>query len=56
MSFVSYSHLIFLISDETFEVTVAREQFWELNRALYAVAEDESGTRATNLSTYSIRV
>ena len=31
MSFVSYPHLIFLISGQMFEVTVAHEIFWELN-------------------------
>ena len=31
MSFVSYPHLILLISGQTFEVTVAHEKFWELN-------------------------
>ena len=32
MNFVSYPHLILLISGQTFEVTVARENFWDLNR------------------------
>ena len=31
MSFVIYPHLILLISDQIFEVTVAHENFWELN-------------------------
>ena len=31
MSFVSYPHLIFLISGQTFQVTVVHEKFWELN-------------------------
>ena len=31
MDFVSYPHLIFLISSQTFEITVAHENFWELN-------------------------
>ena len=30
MSFVSYPYLIFLISGQTFEVTAALENFWEL--------------------------
>ena len=30
MSFVSYSHLILLINDQTFEITVAREKIWQL--------------------------
>ena len=34
MGLVSYSYLILLISDQTFEVTVACENFWELNGAL----------------------
>ena len=34
MSFVSYSHLILLISGQTFEVTVVHKKFWELNRTL----------------------
>ena len=31
MSFVSYSHLILLISDQMFKVTIAHEKIWELN-------------------------
>jgi len=31
MDFISYIHLILLISGQTFEVTVARGNFWELN-------------------------
>ena len=34
MSFVSYQHLILLISGQTFEVTVAHENFWKLNKLL----------------------
>ena len=34
MDFVSYPHLILLISGQTFEVTVAHENFWELNGPL----------------------
>ena len=34
MSFISYPHLILLISGQTFKVTVACEKFWELNGAL----------------------
>ena len=34
MGFVSYPYLILLISGQTFEVTVAHENFWELNKAL----------------------
>ena len=30
MSFVSYPHLILLISGQTFEVTVAQKKFWKL--------------------------
>ena len=33
MCFISYPHLILLISGQTFEVTVAYENFWELNGA-----------------------
>ena len=32
MGFVSYPHLILLISGQTFEVTVAHKKFWELNK------------------------
>ena len=35
MSFVSYPHLIFLISGQMFEVTVAHEKFRELNKILF---------------------
>ena len=43
MGFVSYPHLILLISGQMFEVTVAHEIFWELNGPLdtprlYAIA------------------
>ena len=31
MGFVSYPHLILLISDQIFEVTVSHKKFWELN-------------------------
>jgi len=31
MGFVSYPHLILQISDQTLQVIVARENFWELN-------------------------
>jgi hypothetical protein len=34
MDFVSYPHLIFLISGQTFEVTVAQEKNLELNGPL----------------------
>ena len=32
MSFISYPHLILLISGQTFKVTAAQEKLWELNR------------------------
>ena len=34
MRFISYPHLILLISGQTFKVTVPCEKFWELNGAL----------------------
>jgi len=34
MGFVSYLYLILRISGQTLQVTVARENFWELNRLL----------------------
>ena len=34
MNFVSYPHLILLISGQTFEVTVAHEKFWEPKQTL----------------------
>ena len=36
MSFVSYPHLIPLISGQTFEFTIAGEKVWELNGALFS--------------------
>jgi len=37
MSFVSYPHLILLISGQMFEVTITREKFWELNRTIWTI-------------------
>ena len=34
MSFISYPHLILLISDQTFEITAGPNFFWNLNIAL----------------------
>ena len=35
MNFVSYSHLILLISGQTLSVTVAPKKFWKLNGLLF---------------------
>ena len=44
MGFVSYSHLIFLISSQTLSVTVAPNFFWKLN-GLIAAAEKKNSIR-----------
>jgi len=38
MSFVSYLHLILLISGQTFEVIIAHENFWEQGRSFSAAS------------------
>ena len=38
MSFVSYLHLILLISSQTFEVIIAHENFWEQGRSFSAAS------------------
>ena len=38
MSFVSYLHLILLISGQTFEVIIAHENFWEQGRSFSATS------------------
>ena len=34
MGFINYPYLILLINDQTFEVTVALEKFWDLNKTV----------------------
>ena len=41
MGFLSYSYLIFLISGQTSEVTVAHEKFWKLNSPLISLISDQ---------------
>ena len=42
MGFLSYSYLIFLISGQTSEVTVAQEKFWKLNNLFIYLISDQS--------------
>ena len=48
MSFVSYPHLILLISGQTFECTVACEKIWELNGAIVFMLRREFSIRESN--------